>query len=248
MTFALARYTRAGRLDTSFGRRGRVTTDFTPVFDGAFDLAIQPDGRIVAAGTARIEDFARSRFALARYTRAGRLDTSFGGGRVTTLFGGDQDCGPAEAHALARQPDGRLLAAGVTGCGQPNFALARFRRDGNLDLSFGGDGKVATLFGERDCSEHAEDVAVQLDGRIVAVGVAGCTEPHPEFALARYLPGGTLDASFSGDGLTTAHVARGRDCFDQLNAVGLQGPGRIVAAGTTSCPGTSGSALLRYIG
>jgi hypothetical protein len=51
-----------------------------------------------------------------------------------------------------------------------------------------------------------------------------------------------------GDGLVTTHVARGGDCFNQLNAVGLQRRGRIVDAGTMSYPGTSGSALLRYIG
>jgi uncharacterized delta-60 repeat protein len=213
------------------------------------DVLIEPGGGVVAAGIARIEDFERSRFALARYTRRGRLDRSFGGdGRVTALFGGDQDCGPAEAHALARQADGKLVTAGVTGCGHPSFALARFQRDGGLDLSFGGDGKVATLFRPGDCSELAKDVAVQPDGRIVAVGVAGCANPHPEFALARYLPGGALDRSFGGDGLVTTHLRRAADCFDQLNAVGLQHAAGIVAAGTTSCRGTSGSALLRYLG
>src|ERR671919_166287 len=64
-----------GDLDTSFGGDGKVSTNFTSGFDGASALAIQADGRLVAAGTA-----AGRKFALARYNTDGTLDTSFGGG------------------------------------------------------------------------------------------------------------------------------------------------------------------------
>jgi uncharacterized delta-60 repeat protein len=249
VTFALARYTRAGRLDASFSGDGRLTTDFTAVDDYAFDVLIQPDGRIVAAGTARFEDFEHSRIALARYTRDGRLDTSFGGdGKVTDAFTGDQDCTPAEAYALARQRDGKLVVAGRTACGHPNFAVARYKRNGRLDTTFGGDGKVATIFAAEDCSELARDVAIQSDGKIVAAGVAGCRDPHPEFALARYDSSGVLDPSFGGDGKVTTHIGASEDCFDLIDVIGLQRDGRIVAAGPTACGPRSGFAVLRYLG
>lgn len=65
---------------------------------------------------------------------------------------------------------------------------------GALDPSFDGDGRVVTDFGVGD-ADQAEAVAVQSDGRIVAVGRAG-----PGFGLARYNPDGALDAAFAGDG------------------------------------------------
>lgn len=63
--FAVARYDPDGTLDTSFGGDGKVTTDFTAEEDVASAVAIQSDGRIVAAGKAR-----GNRFALARYLTA----------------------------------------------------------------------------------------------------------------------------------------------------------------------------------
>jgi uncharacterized delta-60 repeat protein len=64
--FALARYTAAGSLDTTFGGDGKVTTNFSSGFDGAVDAALQVDGKIAAAGSAS----GPSRFALARYLTA----------------------------------------------------------------------------------------------------------------------------------------------------------------------------------
>src|SRR5262249_17951851 len=79
--FALARYNTRGSLDTSFGSAGKVTTDFAGGPDRAFGLAIQSDGKIVAAG------YAGFRFALVRYSTDGSLDAGFGiGGKVTTYF------------------------------------------------------------------------------------------------------------------------------------------------------------------
>jgi uncharacterized delta-60 repeat protein len=111
--FALARYNPDGTLDPSFGTGGMVTTGL----ELAFALVVQADGKLVAAGVAGQD------FGLARYNPNGTLDASFGtGGTVTTDFAGDSDA----AHALAVQPDGKLVAAGEAGpcC---DFALARYR-------------------------------------------------------------------------------------------------------------------------
>src|SRR5205807_750600 len=83
--FALARYTSAGVLDTSFNGTGKLTTDFNGSADVANAVAVQPDGQIVAAGQAYTGG--NPDFALARYTSAGVLDTSFNGtGKLTTDF------------------------------------------------------------------------------------------------------------------------------------------------------------------
>jgi uncharacterized delta-60 repeat protein len=136
--FALTRYNHNGSLDTSFGTGGKVTTDSGTVQDQAAALAVQTDGKMVAAGTASGD------FALARYNPDGSPDASFGtGGKVTTDFSGFND----QAQALTVQPDGKLAAAGraqVTG-DNTDFALARYNPDGTLDTSFGAD-KVTTDF------------------------------------------------------------------------------------------------------
>ena len=135
---------------------------------------------------------------------------------------------------MAIQADDKIVAVGEVSVGQEDFALARFNPNGSLDASFSGDGLQTTdfLFG---VGAAATDVAVQGDGKIVAVGGAG-----GDFALARYNTDGSLDTSFSGDG-------RKRTSFggsDSANGVALQGDGRIVAVGA----GNSEFALARYLG
>ena len=124
--FALARYNTDGSLDPDFGTGGQVTTTFAATDAEAYSLAVQGDGKIVAAGLTRTGSI--NRFALARYDGDGSLDATFGtDGRATTSFGGTYD----QALALALQEDGRIIAAGWTakGLGSGHFALARYLND-----------------------------------------------------------------------------------------------------------------------
>jgi uncharacterized delta-60 repeat protein len=122
------------------------------------------------------------RFALARFDARGNLDRTFGGdGRVMTRFRS------ASAEDVAIASDGRIVVAGRACCGKDStslFALALYDRDGSLDLSFGGDGKVKTAF--RFGSAGASGVALQADGKIVACGSASFGHAVL-FALARYV-------------------------------------------------------------
>jgi uncharacterized delta-60 repeat protein len=234
--FALARYETDGSLDTSFGRDGKVITDFGPSEDIAYGLVIQSDGKIVAAGTSGYAEF-----ALARYETDGSLDMNFGdGGRVTTDFTARSDF----AYGLVLQADGKVVAVGDAGCCGPRtrFALARYDTDGSLDTSFGGDGKVTTDF--TPFPDDGLAVAIQGDGKIVAVGGAGFGGPNEKFALARYDTDGSLDTSFGGDGkLTTDFTPKPDVAF----SVAIQADGNIVAAGTSHLgPGNPRFALARY--
>jgi uncharacterized delta-60 repeat protein len=145
--FALARYNSNGTLDASFGTGGRVTTDFAGANDQAESVAVQPDGRIIAAGAAGLFINRGFDFALARYNSNGTLDTSFGtSGKVTTDFAGANDV-PSEPSAIALQGDGKIVVVGQTFVGGfSDFALARFNSNGTLDASFGTSGKVTTDF------------------------------------------------------------------------------------------------------
>jgi uncharacterized delta-60 repeat protein len=230
-----------GSMDTSFGNSGNVTTDFGGGEDNARGIAIQPDGKLVTAGSA--EDRSgpgwANDFALARYNTDGSLDTSFDGdGKVTTDFAGWSD----EAYAVALHEDGKIVAAGSAWDGTTvDVALARYNSDGSLDASLDGDGKVFTDF-DSGWWDVAYDVALHEDGKIIAVG----TTYYGDFALARYNTDGSLDTSFDGDGKITTDFDSG--LADYANAVAVQQDGKIVAAGYTwnDTTGMSDQALARY--
>jgi uncharacterized delta-60 repeat protein len=217
--FALARYNPNGSLDTSFSGDGRQTTAFAGSA-AASGVALQGDGKIVAVGSNVNNPTFSEDFALARYNPDGSLDPSFSGdGRQTTNFGDLEG-----ATGVALQSDGKIVAVGVAnGIGFSDFALARYNPDGSLDMSFSGDGRQTTDFGD---GAAALGVALQGDGKIVAVGFEGPGGPRDDFALARYNPDGSLDTSFSGDGKQTTDSG-----FDAALGVTLQGDGRIVAVG-----------------
>ena len=174
--FALARYTAAGVLDATFGGDGKVSTNFTRGFDGAFGADIQGDGQIIVAGQAGFN------LAVARYNGAdGSLDSTFGGdGKKTVTFSGGLDY----ADGVKVQGDGKIVAAGAANFfgRDSKFALARFNSNGSLDTTFDTDGKVVTNFTSR--RDGAFEVALQPDGNIVAVGRAAGSGGR--FAAARY--------------------------------------------------------------
>lgn len=177
----------------------------------------------------------------------GDLDTSFSGnGMVTTDFDVKRD----EANAVAIQPDGKIVVAGRTAepasLSNPDFALARYHANGTLDTSFSGDGKLTTDFG---VNSSARAVALQPDGKIVAAGGTESVLDDPDdFALARYLPNGSLDPTFSGDGLVTTEFGGSFEPFAAALAIQIQPKnGRIVVAGTALGDATSlDFALARY--
>jgi uncharacterized delta-60 repeat protein len=224
--FVLVRYRWNGTRDRSFGGAGIVTTAFQALTGNAYDLAIQPNGRIVAVG----EGVIANGFCVARYRRDGRLDRSFGhGGKVRTPI--QQGIGGGAA-AVALQPDGRVVVAGIGGDIFGPFAVARYLTDGSLDPRFSGNGRaVANVAGGE---ESATDVVVQHDGRIVLVGYADVPHEFGDpgmggFALVRFRRNGSLDPSFGGgDGKLLTPFPGGVSLGQ--GAV-LQTDGRIVAAG-----------------
>ncbi len=229
-SFALARYNPDGSLDTSFSGDGKQTTSFGGHADGAAAVALQADGKIVAVGHVFSGDF-----AITRYNPDGSLDPSFSGdGKQTTEFGGSD-----LAMGVAIQGNGRIVVVGrggTTNLGATDFAIARYNANGSLDNTFSGDGKQTTDFGGAE--ERATGVALQADGKIVAVG-QGASGGNYGFALARYNANGSLDPSFSGDGKQTTDFAG----FDSANGVAVRADGKIVAGGET---GSGNFALARY--
>lgn len=182
--FGVVRYNTDGALDKGFGAGGIVRTDFgLGNWEEANDVAVQPDGRLVVAGSVRVGT--AFNFGLARFNVDGTPDTVFGtGGLVTTAFSTQGD----SSRALALQADGKIVVVGQDASlgTNPDMAIARYlATDGSLDAAFGSAGKVTVdFFGAID---GAEGVAIQADGKIVVGGFArnaGTTG----FALARMAP------------------------------------------------------------
>ena len=224
-----------GDLDPTFDGDGKVMTDFSSGFDVAYAVAVQSDGKIVAAGViGNTQDF-----AIARYNADGSLDPGFSSdGMTTTDFAGGND----QARSVAIQSDGKIVVAGYAAVGSAtDFALARYNGDGSLDPGFAG-GKVTTDFGST--FNQAFAVAVQADGKIVASGLA-LIGGVDVFAVARYNADGSLDTSFSSDGkVTTAFGVS----FDQslAQAIALQPDTKIIAVGYAILSGAGNFALARY--
>jgi uncharacterized delta-60 repeat protein len=194
--FVLVRYKPDGSIDAqAFGTNGRVITDFASGHDDAVGVVIQPDGKIVVAGTVQDQsgEFKSSDVALARYSANGALDPSFGTNGLVRVDFGDFEL----ASSIALQPDGKIVVAGARQSnGNSDFLIARFLSNGALDTGFGDAGKVVTDFG---AWEIAWAVAIQNDGKIVAVGSTWGANFQPVHGvLARYHATGTLDLSFSG--------------------------------------------------
>ena len=235
--FALTRYRPNGTLDTSFGNHGRVTTDIAGgAGDQATALAVQADGKLVAAGLR--SSAAGLDFALVRYWPNGAVDTSFGDhGRVTTDFAGGADA----AHALVVQADGKLVAAGSATVGtNQDFAVARYNRNGTPDLSFGIGGRatidIAGAFDE------ARALVLQ-GGKLVAAGFTFTGDAATgDFALARFTAAGRPDGTFGTGGRVTTDFAGG---FDDARALVVQG-GKLVAAGGATTGSGPDFALARY--
>lgn len=241
--FSLARYLPDGRLDPSFGERGKVLLDFAGLEDEAAAIVIQPDQRIVVGGTAGTST--GGDFALARFDRRGRLDSSFGeDGRVRVDVAEGED----RLMGLALAPGHRLVAVGWAFTPETgwDFAIGRFDPRGRLDARFGLGGIVTVDFfpgGSGPEEDQAQAVAVQKDGRIVVAGrVFGAI--NPDFGLVRLTSTGRLDESFGASGRVSTDFSGG---IDTANVVTLQPDGRILAAGFSR--GETGDfALARYLG
>ena len=242
--FALVRYNADGSLDTSFGNGGIVTTSFPGQGSYAFALALQPDGKIVAAGTDFVnfssDQSSNTDFAIARYNTDGTPDPTFGvDGKVTTDFDGFND----DAFSILVQTDGKLVAVGsaLRLATFYDFAAARYLPDGTLDPSFGTSGKVRSDFNS-GAFDRAQAAALQPDGKIVAAGFSnfngGLSQP---FVVARYTSNGALDTTFGGDG----EVEIDFGSFNQTAyEVMVQLDGKIVTAGYPNTESSDSDFLL----
>ncbi|HKV13110.1 MAG TPA: hypothetical protein VJ725_33520 [Thermoanaerobaculia bacterium] len=216
-----------GDLDPTFGQGGIAVADLGG-FDDGEALAVQPDGKILVAGSASVPGAVA--FGLARLNPDGSLDPSFGnGGKVfANLFGHS-----VSFEDLALQPDGKIVVGGSVDLGTGtdynyDFWLVRFNPDGSFDPGFGTGGLVTTDLFSRSFDQMMT-LTVQDDGRILAAGGVRRTPSEDEhFTVVRYLPDGRLDPDFGVDGKAVTPVLEGDSL---IFGIALQPDGKIVTTG-----------------
>jgi uncharacterized delta-60 repeat protein len=245
--FAAMRFNPDGSVDSSFGAGGVVRKEFYLQASWANDVAIQPDGRIVLAGSRMRGGDAQDDqlICVLRLLPDGRPDPSFSGDGVALL---DHGYGDDSAQAVVLHRGGIVVAgSGRANAAGARFGVARFRGDGRLDRSFGKRGHRLVSFGPRRLA-GAYALAVAPGGRLVVAGSATVENRSPQVALARLTAGGALDRGFGSGG----RVRSSPGPFGGY-ALAVAGPtGRtVLVAGrgfTDSAHDASDWVLLRYSG
>jgi uncharacterized delta-60 repeat protein len=229
-----------GTLDASFAIGGRTVFDVPGFHSRTFSVLAQSDGTVLAGGLITPDDDCSCddewrQPAVARFLADGRIDTSFGDAGIASVNF------RAAAQALLQQSDGKIVAAGTAtyfysygwgGTGPddgeylaPDMVLARLDAAGNLDTSFGDNGRVYV-----DPSEEGESelhwLTQQPDGKLVGAGSVGA-----DMAVVRLTVDGALDRTFGEDGVVRIPLGP-EDAFASAEAVAVQADGKIVVGGT----------------
>lgn len=214
-----------GSIDRDFAHNGRL---LFPARNGGGRYTGLREVKAIAGGKLLVSGYLSGRLFVARLTAAGRLDRSFGrGGKVLIGLGKSAgcagDCGLESPLAL--EPGGQI----VVGADRPlaPSVVIGLRADGSPDASFGHAGRVPV--GHR--LAQLEDLAVQGNGRIVAVGFREGVGSEGKITLAfstmRLLPGGAIDRGFGHRGSQTLALGSASAGFAALT----QPTGHVVAAG-----------------
>lgn len=225
--FAVVRYHPNGALDDSFGDGdGIVTVPVGESYSGAKEVAIQPDGKIVAAGYAVANGY--EDFAAIRFYANGAVDPSFSAdGKLIVSLSDKND----RAGGLVLQPDGKVLMAGQAGHASDDskFGVVRLNANGTPDNGFGDGGTV--LFNINNQFESASAMVVHSDGKIL---IGGCSQQNTtgtyiyDFTLVRLTANGQPDHTFGNNGIATLATSPSSDFIYDL---ALQSDGKIIAAG-----------------
>jgi uncharacterized delta-60 repeat protein len=254
---ALAASASVGALDPGFGTGGVSVEQLSP-FGAKPDsapaaIAVQPDGKIVVAGYAKLNVTSEDPnwgFAVERLNPDGTLDQSFGnGGVVLTQLGlSSEPYNQSRAQGLALESNGKIVVAGeaLDATGWEAVALERLNPDGTLDPSFGSGGKLVLQLGHTPTGgfSDAGDVAIQGSAeagtnKILISGFAsdGSTMPshHTLLMVARLNGDGSLDTSFATNGVYSSPTETATEQWP----LAVQGDGNILV-GATAVPDSDG--------
>lgn len=208
-----------GSVDNTFGTGGYTAVQLSATSAETFEcLEILPSGKIIAAGSSYVNnnDF----LVMAAFDANGNLDPNFA---VNGVHSGSSI---NIAFDMAINGNAIYCAGRISNSGGYDLGITCFDTTGNILSSFGQNGTVSANYNPIDC---ALGITLQPDGKILCAGTSGLgTFNNRDFLVTRYLPNGTLDATFAGTGYKTISIG---SSFDEANAIALQADGKILLAG-----------------
>ena len=238
--FAVARFNPNGSFDTSFDADGRATADFGGSADDGKAIALQPDGKVIVAGSRYDASAQAWDFAVARFNSDGSPDLSFNGhGRVIVPVGASSD----EGAAVAVQADGKIIVGGTVKITATNtdFGVVRLTSTGTLDNSFGTGGKAVFPVGLGN--DTVVGMGMQADGKVVIAGRVH-NGTNLDFGVARLTTGGIVDNTFGSFGRQVTPIGT---LDDYTLGMGVQPDGKVLVGGYKLNNPTSGDmVIVRY--
>lgn len=251
---AVARYLPNGGLDPAFGAGGVVRLDGGGgVSDAAFALAVQGDGKILAAGG--VIRTAYSDFGVVRLLANGQLDAGFGMGGIAQANLAPAPARHDSATAIAVQGSGKIVLAGLALANEgafdyKRFGLVRFDSSGQIDTSFGNAGMVIAPSPFSGGDDYLTAIARLPDGSLPGddkLTVVGYAAARNTAIIRRYTADGQVDAGFGSGGqvlLSADSVGGVATGLSVIFAAALQNDGRLIVVGQGSDRGFAFMRLL----
>lgn len=243
--FALVRLNADGSFDSTFGTNGSAINYITGgdnSDDYITSIALQPDGKIVAAGSSRNGVASTTAFAVARYNSDGSLDNTFGTNGTIRNFIAGGDTSVDIAYSVALTADGKIVAAGSSQSDSPTayaFALARYTSAGVLDNTFGTGGSMrGFITGGNNLDDICRSIVIRPDGKIAAAGFSQDSTLALAFAL------GFFDST--GETESIRNFISTSSNNDMANSLALTPDGKLVSAGVSQSSGRA-FAVSRYV-
>jgi len=225
LDFSVVRLNPDGSLDNTFGTGGYVTLDINASIDLAYDVHVQPDGKILLTGFSNVGGLGN--MVIVRLESDGTLDPTFGANGMVVTMGSFPNAVATDSELLS---NGQILVTGYyLGASSHDLIVARLNADGTLDNTFSFDG-----FASLDISGNSDIGSVvkqQADGKILVGGktVDGISG-ESDMLLVRFEADGLIDQTFGTNGIVTMHLGLADDECDDLS---ITGSGKILVAGTS---------------
>ena len=208
-----------GTLVPDFGTGGVVYGDYDDLPNNAYASVIQPDGKILLAGTTALNTspWPTNVPTLMRFLPTGALDLSFGVDGVVLLI---PIAGEEWIEDVILQPDEKFLTIGYAedGAGVYTGSLIRWNPDGTRDNTFGTNGKVTLTFGSGD-AVFGEAVAVHPDGRIIALSMIRDAASNNTAGITMLNANGSLYTDFGTGGKLQTNPGGGDNFLNNIEVI-----------------------------
>ena len=230
--FLTIRINTDGSLDTSFGAAGRAMTSFASGNDYGRNIDIQSDGKILVIGANN------NRYAIARYTIDGTLDTSFDGDGKLYLTN-NLALFISSTQVIYDRPNIKSLNSGkilLSGSSNYNFNLIQLNENGSFDTSFGNNGVVYYSVNTRNRSSY---MFIKEDNKIIT---GGSSHSNTGSNISK-----TTQLQFSQTGQFESSINFNTQFgISRINSVVEQSTGKIIAFCENQTPTSDDVLFARY--